>query len=176
MEIVVGILNEWMNEWKHTNQKSTNRCNQVARTQDSKWNIKEPESRKDNTQSRFFLQRIHTYSSRTLSLYIYTASLGFGLPRIILCVCGAIEKQNTLLRVCLFVVLLYISWACTFFELIKCIFRVAFVLKQSKRSYNAGVIPEMIAVQLIYMHTKTIMTKSVRIYAPFVPFCTFFLW
>lgn len=46
----------WLNgeERKHTNQKSTNRCNQVARTQDSKWNIKDPESRKDNAQSRFF--------------------------------------------------------------------------------------------------------------------------
>lgn len=74
------------------------------------------------------------------------------------CVRGAIEKQNTL-RVCLFVVLLYISRACTFFELIKCNSRVAFVLKQSKRPYNAGVMPEMIAVQLIQRHTKTIMTK-----------------
>lgn len=37
--------------------------------------------------------------------------------------------------------------------------RVAFVLIQSKRLYNAGVIPEMIAVQLIHKYTKTLMTK-----------------
>lgn len=54
--------------------------------------------------------------------------------------CDVIEKQTAV----------FVSLTCTFFDLIKCSFSLfllllPFVLKQSKWSHNAGVVPETIA-------------------------------